>query len=101
MNAPTCKACGQPIFWAKTSKGKLVPIDHMEARQYEVLVELVDSGPVRVVIDIDGTVVRGALRHPDQDGAICKRVWGFLSHRETCPKAHEPKRKRKSERVGK
>lgn len=70
-----CKSCGAPILWAKTIKGRLIPLDP-------------DPSPKgNIVIGEAGTAL--VFNSP---AAIAPRLEGeprYLSHFATCPNADQ------------
>jgi len=67
---PTCKSCGAEIIWAKTQKGKAIPLDPKPEK--------------RVV-----------LEHPDGPmfDAVATVVDTYVSHFATCPDADKHRRR--------
>ena len=62
-----CKSCGRPIFWAKTTKGKPMPIDR-------------EPDPAGNLIVMDGTaLVVAPLAYPTR--------LHWRPHFATCPQA--------------
>ena len=57
-----CRACGAPIFWEKTDKGKAMPINEKKI------------GPVVVLVEGGG-------------GRIARVVTAYQPHWATCPAA--------------
>ncbi len=76
-----CRYCHKPILWAKTTKGRCIPLDPEEVRITP------GNGPEKIVT-ADGAVVTGK---PDPEGSVT----GHRSHFATCPDAHKA---RKSDR---
>ena len=68
---PTCKSCGAPIIWAKTPKGKRLPLDP----------EPVDNG--NVILTTEGAVVLGVAVNEPEYAHLDK----YVSHFATCPSA--------------
>lgn len=73
--AATCKSCGAPVRWAKTIKGRPIPLDPIPAPNGNVIISeegtaLVYAGPAGI-----------AARYQDEPR--------YLSHFATCPNADE------------
>lgn len=72
-----CSTCGAPILWAKTAKGKPMPLD-AEPR---------DDG--NVVLERGVAIVIGPLEH------VTRRTEPlFVSHLATCPQAKDHRKGR-------
>lgn len=70
----TCKGCRAPITWAKTERGKTIPLD-MPGEMRFVLIGFFDR---------NGAPYQQAIMHKT-----------YTSHFATCPKATEFRRKEK------
>lgn len=73
----TCRSCGAPITWARTSKGKRIPLDP----------DPVENGNV-VVTDDGLATVLSVERLANVTGPR------FVSHFVTCPFARQHRRRR-------
>jgi len=70
----SCKACGAPIVWARTSAGKNMPVDAARSDDGNVLLFPVDrSAQLAVVMT--------------KEEAAAKSVDRYKSHFATCPSA--------------
>lgn len=76
-----CKGCGEPMVWAKTERGKNMPLDPEE-------VDRRDVGPKITLFDI----VRGEDGKPA--ALVSTSVRGHVAHWVTCEKRDEFKRER-------
>lgn len=69
-----CRACGKPIMFLKTKKGKSMPVDA------ESLYFVPDLNGENMYVLPDGDVIRGcAAKDEDPDRHI-----GYISHFATC-----------------
>jgi len=69
-----CRSCGAPILWAKTAKGKAIPLDPEPSQVGN--------------IELDGQTARYVS--PDMN-ALGRR---YVSHFSTCPAASEHRRRK-------
>lgn len=83
MSMCTCRGCGQPIIWIKTTGGKSMPCDPIEVTYWAV-----KGGPVKIVTP-NGEVV-SAETHDDLNKATGV---GYISHFATCPRANSFRRR--------
>jgi hypothetical protein len=73
-----CKSCNAPIFWARTDKGRAMPLDLKPVAGASIIV----TGPttdLRAHVLKDGEVDHGFVR--------------YTSHFATCPQAKQHRRK--------
>lgn len=76
----SCKSCGAPIRWTKTSRGKNMPIDEKPSEGGDFAV-LPDTDPP----EVEWLSSRSKTTHP---GPF------FTSHFATCPNADQHRRKK-------
>ena len=67
MKTTTCKACGKPIVWIHTTKGKSMPCDAEPVAYKEV------KGGKEKIVTPNGEVISGI---------------GYIPHWSTCPQAN-------------
>ena len=82
-----CRACGAPMIFIKTERGKSMPCD-AESQWY---LETPDGEPF---VMIDGTYHRGVVIAEKDPKARA----GYVSHFATCPMADQFRKPRKSDR---
>lgn len=70
-----CKACNRPITWARSEKGRMLPLEKC-AHAYEIITEM---QPDIVATTTEPTMPIQAFRR----GGI------YISHFLTCPKAND------------
>ncbi len=79
----TCRGCGKPIYWIKTTAGKSIPCDPEQVRYWQ------KPGGSQKVVTTDGEVVSAEL-----EGDLEKvSDIGHISHFATCPKRDEFRRR--------
>ncbi len=84
----TCRACGKPIMFLKTLKGKTTPVD-AEAVRF-----IPDLAGKNLYVLPDGGTMRGVDPKPeDKDQHI-----GYISHFATCTNPDFFRKRNKSER---
>ena len=74
-----CNSCGAPIFWAKTIKGRPIPLDEQPSPRGNVVVS--EEGTALVYRDPSAI----APRYADSPK--------YLSHFATCPNAEEHRKR--------
>jgi hypothetical protein len=73
----TCRACGAPIRWARTAKGKAIPLDPDPAEAGNVILEEpFGADPIAHVIGSKGV--------PLELGHLAE-LPRFMPHHATCP----------------
>ncbi len=82
MNEATCRGCGAPVVWIRTSGGKSMPCDSSP-----ICYKAVTGGKDKIVT-IRGEVVRGIV----VNGAGTANV-GYRPHWVTCPLANRFRRR--------
>ena len=84
----TCRACGKPIIFLKTLKGKTTPVDA------EAVYFIPDLAGKNLYVLPDGGTMRGVEPKPeDKDRHI-----GYISHFATCTTPDFFRKRNKSER---
>jgi len=81
MRTTSCSACGAPIRWATTTKGRRMPIDPEPHPEGNIRLQELDDGiaPIAHVLDaLDASMTSEPL---------------YRSHFATCPEADEFRRK--------
>lgn len=85
MKKATCRGCGAPIVWVKTTAGKSMPCD------VEPVLYKERTGAPEKIVTPNGEVLNCDLDvEPDEATGV-----GYISHFVTCPQA-ERFRKRKN-----
>lgn len=83
MKTTTCKACGRPIVWIRTTKGKSMPCDAEPVAYKEV------KGGKEKIVTLNGEVISCTFdAEPDDMTGI-----GYISHWSTCPQANSFKKR--------
>jgi hypothetical protein len=78
----TCRACGEPIEFILTPKGRRMPVDPgLET----VIMDPTGHGDRVLIVLEDGQVMRGYRAQPGAVRTI--RVRGYIPHWDTCPHA--------------
>lgn len=77
MQTASCSACGAPIRWATTTKGRRMPIDPDPHPQGNIILEHLGEG-VAPIAHVNAGPIEG----------------GYRSHFVTCPNADDFRRKR-------
>ena len=81
MKVTNCRSCGDPIFWAKTAAGKLIPMD-VEATEDGNMVLLEEAlAPEPLIIPQDEPPPVVHMNSPKAKGKQLRR---FVSHFATC-----------------
>jgi hypothetical protein len=84
-----CRACGAPLRFIKTDKGKTMPVD---AKPIKFIPEVYGK---EFFVTEDGLVIRGTRPSPSDIYDIHE---GYVSHFATCPAAERFRKPRKSDR---
>lgn len=79
----TCKACGAQIVWAKTEKGKLIPLD------FDIVPYKPVKGGKERIFTMDGKIVAAEYADGQKDAQQ-----GRVPHWATCPKADQFRKKK-------
>ena len=77
MNTSTCRGCGAPIIWIRTSGGKSMPCDP------EVKTYWQSPTGLHKIVTPNGEVVSASLEGDPQTATGI----GYTSHFATCPQA--------------
>jgi hypothetical protein len=77
---PTCRSCGAPLLWARTKRGRAIPLDPQERPDGNVAVTF--------TLDGDGTPLAQV---------VARGAGGHVAHFDTCPHAAEHRRRRTRE----
>ncbi len=77
MNKGTCRGCGAPIVWIKTTAGKSMPCDADPVTYWA------KPKAAGKVVTPNGEVISRELEGPTQDATGV----GYVSHSSTCPAA--------------
>jgi len=83
MKTTTCKACGKPIVWIRTTKGKAMPCDANPVAYKK------EQGGKEKIVTQNGEVISGTL---DAKAEEITGI-GYIPHWSTCPKADNFRRK--------
>lgn len=70
----TCRSCGEPVFWARTSAGKSMPVD----------AEPVEGGNLALTTRYDAQGTR-FVEYVDPAQATLDAEPRYVSHFATCP----------------
>lgn len=82
MQAGYCRACGRSIYWAKTTKGRMMPVNPIPLRFWH------NPHGLHRLVTITGEVAACDLSGSGRESGI-----GYTSHFATCPKANTFRRK--------
>jgi hypothetical protein len=85
----TCKACGEPIEFIATPKGRRMPVDPDVETFVLEATGAGDGEPLSIVLD-NGQVIRGRRARPGCTGTTTVR--GYVPHWDTCPQAEKFRR---------
>ena len=78
MKTTTCKACGKPIVWIRTTKGKSMPCDAEPVAYKEI------KGGKEKIVTPNGEVISCTFdAKPEEMTGI-----GYIPHWSTCPQAN-------------
>lgn len=78
MQRGYCKGCGRPVYWVKTKRGKVMPVNTLPARFWYN-----PYGRYKLMT-VTGEIVSCDLTGKGKESGV-----GYTSHFATCPNAQD------------